>query len=282
MFIRILLLLVVVSGCSSQEVTGAIGARVTFTNATCPSEKSGLTALAMAVLPAVIDQGIDFIAELLEKRSTKFSATYSASNSGLLMTNCNELAEPDYQLAVNQIEFGVGPVTGRADTTYPLGFTGTPNMHLTANVKSFGQLIRVEPTSFSFNEPTTDAGKKKDVVISLVFRFPLTGVQGAGANSDELTRIVVLPVFAGVKPGDTISEISGVSSEWIPVPIPKVAVDAGDHTVPFTVTVTAKETDAGLGEALWLRLSKVIGDSKSGLKSALTNLSAGGSDRKAR
>jgi hypothetical protein len=100
--------------------------------------------------------------------------------------------------------------------------------------------------------------------------------EGANPTSGGSTQSVVLPLFEHMVQGRAIN-LNTVTSGWIAVPAenPATVVLSGKTTLPVSVTVVAKETDAGNGAAIWLAVSGAISSNSSAIGSAISGALGG-------
>lgn len=266
---------------SAQYTEGSAYAarvRLSDSSADCPEGQRGLfLTLAAAVLPKLLDQGFLLIDAHLKKIAAEYTTTYGAQAADVFYLQCkNEEGEPYLIPRFSNVEFGYGPVSGSGkpedERFAKMGFTGRPSVYVNLEIIHMGDLsgrvIHLEVNDFVFNNPVAKRGNNKDLVLSLAFSFP-TAVSSRGGTKG-VTSNTVLPPIENLSPGIAISTNS-ISSDWIVMPEIEASELQQPNTgvLPFSVQITASETDRGSGSALWLHLAKAVSDSKSALSEVI-------------
>lgn len=242
----------------------------------CPAGAAGIVAALAAPL---ITEGIGFLKEYVKERAESYEALYSATGSSTLAKQCGTTSSLGLHPAIEGFRFGYGDPAKSGDE-----FFTSSRVLLEANVEYFPvvdiagaltpvpnpQLLRIVPSKLKFVEPVAKRGKEKDLVFTLTFTFH-SAYDAKSKSTTEVKRTVVLPTFEGLVKG-TEWAISDVASHWIPIPMPdpEAGIPTNQAAIPFSIDVSAKETDLGNGAELWMRLSSAIDASAEDLSAAIT------------
>ena len=260
-------------------------------SAGCPSGEriaGTLGPIIGLVAPTVISYGVDYLESFLNEEKNKYGAAYSATVSEEFYLKCGESdGKAVYVPRFKGIEFGYGKVASNdsARDTILDGLSTEISMRFVADLiyspstiragepsEGMPVLFRVAPTKLIFNKPVSEKGKEKDLVITLNFKF-VNSYDAKKGNMISMSKAVVLPTFEDLEAGSEY-ELSGISSEWIPVGTidPDVKTAKNLPFLPFSVEVVGNETEKGKGIIVWSAASKAISDNKDNLKKALQEI----------
>lgn len=233
------------------------GARLKLTIDDPKCEKALAGAGAGVLVPFAtffIKEGIGLLKGWLEERAKSYGAVYSATASDFLVKQCGSPKAPSYLPRLTGFDFAYGTISGDYVTSPSVELKATVEMHSEGRQHVF----RILPTKLIFNDPVSKRGDKKDLVFTVIFDIP-TAYNGNGKSSG--TKLAsTIPAFEGLKEGRGEIDISGVASDWFPVPQvnPNSAVMNEKFALPFSILVTATETDNGLGPKVYLELSSQL------------------------
>jgi len=254
----------------------------------CTDEAVG--AIALALLPAVLNQGLSYIQDLLKSAAEKYSAQYTASQSTIFYTHCQGKLIP----RIKGFMFGYGPVGGAPKTPdlnpkySQLGFIDEPDVYLEVDL-TYGSedagkgltaaYFRMIPRTLEFKQPVAAHGTEKDVLFTVSFTFP-TAYNGEGKPPGASTA-AVLPLYENVVAPYSTAGGETSASGWalIPGTPPGRTLAGGQKVSPVNIVVTANETDKGKGAAILLKVGQAIADSGKSLETALTNKSEGANSK---
>ena len=235
-----------------------------------------LSSIAAAILPKIVDHGLDFVTELLKERASRYEAVYSAAVAEVFFRQCERGDNARVIPRFSGIEFGYGPVSGSgvpSNEGYErLGFTNNGRSYFRGRfqyqVEAGRWAMRIVPEAFEFNQPVAQRGKTKDVVFIFSLHFP-TAVTDEG-KPDGVNVSILLPAFENVSPGIAIS-VNKLTSAWVAVPSvdKKILAEENDNVQPFSILTTVKETDKGHGAKLVLLLAQSIADNKADIAGAI-------------
>lgn len=296
------LLIILVSACAQTDrvtikqpaaanggASAIVGTRVVLLgedSCTAPGDRGiggVLISLVSAVAPKLIDHGVDWFRELLEAKAEEFNMTTDSVTAGLFyVVNADGddiSVSPGYAcLAIARGQLRTGPDSpGAAGYPDELGLSGRPHVYLEANfvyqLEGDFLYVRLEPSVFEFNQRIAPRGDVKDVVATFSFEF----VQISGQTENSRTITLILPTFEDLTERTELSgpSISSLSSNWAPLPVPEPSAigdgqDEIEGLMPVSLMATLSETDQGQGQQLFLRLTKVIEESKGAIVKALT------------
>jgi hypothetical protein len=269
---------------SSSIKNKAVGTRVALLES-CPGEQRsgrGLPALgiavATAVAPKLIDYGIAWLHETIQKEAKRFDAMVESNTASLFYC----LAAGEYTPCYECIGVARGVLATSDEAPSPqtiygkLGFAQEPDFFMASRLTYKGEngdlYVRASPVIQDYRRPLSKHGQCKDLVITYTFQFPSAKTE----SRDGVSATMILPTLelcAGTKLSKPA--LASLSSPWIRVPGPGEAPEEADEggkptAVPFNLMVTLTETDRGRGAELTLHLSKALEESAEGIGKALT------------
>lgn len=270
---RVCLYLLLLTMCSLASGKDMEGARLEITNVDpsleCPVTTKAVGAVFLTPIATFFAETVlGALKDFFEKRSKLYRAVYQATDTNHLLYVCEKdsSGNPIFIVYPKEIKFAYGALNSTGNVTFGQPGNYPNRVELLADIDAIDEgtqhLFRIVPKKLIFQRPVSKKGDDKDLVFSISIEIP-TAYNGEGKPAGVKFEKVI-PPFEGLSSGQGEIDISGVTSNWFPVPSvhPDIAIEEDGKVLPFSMLVSATETENGIGPKIYTELAEQIDSNK--------------------